>query len=197
MLIAVLRFKLPMMLRYAVLFFLLLPAAHVAAEEAQNMQQTDIYFTDDILYCDVQTFDQEAYILKVLAGGSAMTVAWQFAVQEQRSFWLNTSVATIELGRQVLPDLVTKRWLMRDLSGGVVHYTTDVQVAMRFLTEMQHIAVLDTSLLIADEDYVLLISIAMNEGEKNTESWWASWFGGGETVSEVDFKLAQHADVLP
>jgi len=137
----------------------------VIAEEAQSHQQTTIHITDGVLYCDAQTFAQEAYMLKVLAGGSPLTVSWQFEVQEHRAFWLNNTLASVQLSRQVLPDLVTKRWLMRNLSSGVVRYTTDVHTAMSFLTGMRHVAVLNTSLLMDDASYTIETKLYMHEGE--------------------------------
>ncbi|MDQ6988839.1 MAG: DUF4390 domain-containing protein [Mariprofundaceae bacterium] len=154
----------------------------------QDLKQTDVHFSQGIVYGDVQTFSQEAYILKVLAAGSAMTASWQFEVLEKYDYWLNQSLVQVVLARQVLPDLVTKRWLMRDLSGGVVRYTTDVHLAMRFLTEMRDVAVVDASLLTLHTDYVLESSVYLTEGER-TAAGWLAWFNWGDAVGRIDFSL--------
>lgn len=152
--------------------------AQLEAKENQINKETHIHISDGVVYCDVQTFNQEAYVLNVLAGGSSLTVFWQFDVMRKRSFWLDQSVASVRLGRQVIPDLVTKRWLMRDLSSGVVHYTNNVHVAMRFLTEMQHAAVVDVSILNGQEEYYLETQLYMYEGEQGDNAWFADMFGG-------------------
>ena len=159
----------------------------MAAEEIQENKHTHIHFEDGVLYCDVQTFNQESYVLKVLGGGSPMTISWQFEVLEKANFWMDSSIAVIRLGRQVIPDLVTKRWLMRDLSSGVVHYTSDVYTAMRFLTEMGHVAVVDISVLNRQTDYTLETRLFMHEGELKESGWWSSLINWGEDMGSVKF----------
>ncbi|MDX8387630.1 MAG: DUF4390 domain-containing protein [Ghiorsea sp.] len=161
----------------------------VSAEEIQPVKQTHTHFEDGVVYCDVQTFDQEPFILKVIGGGSPMTVFWQFDVQKHRQTWVDTSVALVRLGRQVIPDLVTKRWLMRDLSGGLVKYTSDIRIAMRFLTEMNHAAVVDVSVLEAEAEYVLETTLYMHEGEWEESGWWSSLFNWGEDMGTVTLEL--------
>ncbi len=155
----------------------------------QHVEQTHIHFESGVVYCDVQTFNQESYILKVLGGGSPMTIFWQFEVLRQVKFWKDDSVAVVRLGRQVIPDLVTKRWLMRDLSAGVVHYTSDVYLAMRFLTEMSHVAVVDESLLDKQSAYTLQTKLFIHEGEWKEASWWSSMVNWGEDMGSVNFKI--------
>ncbi|MDX8382865.1 MAG: DUF4390 domain-containing protein, partial [Ghiorsea sp.] len=187
------RFSLPIMNWRIFLFSLLLqlffclPASYAEAQFSDR--PTHIHIEDGVVYCDVQTFQQESYILNVLGGGSPITVFWQFDVLQQREYWLNKPVASIRLGRQVISDLVTKRWLMRDLNSGVVTYTANIQTAMRFLTEMQHAAIMDTSLLAAAAEYVLATRFYLHEGEWEQASWWTSWMDWGEDMGEVPFAL--------
>ncbi len=152
--------------------------AQLEAKENQINKETHVHIENGVVYCDVQTFNQEAYVLNVLASGSSLTTFWQFDVLRKRSFWLDKSVASIRLGRQVIPDLVTKRWLMRDLSSGVVHYTRNVHVAMRFLTEMHHAAVVDVSILDEQEKYYIETQLYIYEGEQGSNGWFADIFGG-------------------
>ncbi|WP_038247615.1 DUF4390 domain-containing protein [Ghiorsea bivora] len=148
-------------------------------EAKENLnKETHVHIEDGVVYCDVQTFNQEAYVLNVLAGGSSLTVFWQFDVLRKQRFWLDKSVASVRLGRQVIPDLVTKRWLMRDLSSGVVHYTRNVHVAMRFLTEMHHAAVVDVSILDGQEKFYLETQLYIYEGEQGSKGWFADILGG-------------------
>lgn len=179
----------------ACLLCLCFPFSQVAAEENQMNKETHIHIEDGVVYCDVQTFNQEAYILNVLAGGSSLTVFWQFDVLRKQQFWLDKSVAKVRLGRQVIPDLVTKRWLMRDLSSGVVHYTANVHVAMRFLTEMHHAAVVDESILDAEEKYQLKTRLYMYEGEKGSKGWLAGLIDWGVDMGTVELVLS--AQVSP
>jgi len=185
------------MLRFFVIVvFSYLSLVQVCAQEHKGMQHPSVHVEDNIVYCDVQTFQQEAYILKVLAGGSAMTVAWQFEVDQYRSLWLNKTVANVRLGRQVIPDLVTQRWLMRDLSSGVIGYALDVHAAMRFLTEMNQVAVVDVSVLEYQTDYVLNTTFYMYEGERRGGGWWSSLVNWGVDVGSVSFQLPNQDDTV-
>lgn len=169
---------------------LCLSFSQAMAEENQMNKETHIHIEDGVVYCDVQTFNQEAYVLNVLAGGSSLTVLWQFDVLHEQRFWLDKSVAKVRLGRQVIPDLVTKRWLMRDLSSGVVHYTGNVHVAMHFLTEMSHAAVVDVSILDADEKYKLKTRLYIYEGEKGSKGWLADLIDWGVDMGTAELILS-------
>lgn len=186
------------MLRITFFSLLLLIASisFVYGEEKKGMEEPHIHFEHGVVYYDVQTFNQEAYVLKVLGSGSPMTIFWQFEVLQQREYFFNKSIALVRLGRQVIPDLVTKRWLMRDLSGGVVRYTADAHEAMRFLTEMDHVAIVDVSVLEAAQDYVLETTFYIYEGEQEETGWWSSLTSWGEDMGAVHFHGSQEkADV--
>ena len=161
----------------------------VWAENVDVRDDAHVHIQDGVVYCDARTFQQEAYILTVLGSGSPLTVQWQFEVFQQRNFWLDKRVAVVQLGRQVIPDLVTKRWLMRDLSVGVIRYTSDIDEAMRFLTEMAHVAVIDMSLLETEADYALEVTFFIHEGEHEKEGWWSSLTDWGESMGAVKLKL--------
>ncbi|MDQ7001597.1 MAG: DUF4390 domain-containing protein [Ghiorsea sp.] len=158
----------------------------VEAKENQLNKETHVHIEDGVVYCDVQTFNQEAYVLNVLAGGSSLTVFWQFNVLRKEQFWLDKSIARVRLGRQVIPDLVTKRWLMRDLSSGVVHYTRYAHVAMRFLTEMYHAAVVDVSILDAHDAYYLKTKLYIYEGEQGRNGWFSGMLDWGLDMGTVE-----------
>ena len=180
------------MLRFLFLAMMALQLLVFGAEAEENplVKQTHIHIENGIVYCDVQTFNQEAYILKVLGGGSPLTIFWQFDVLRERAFWSNSSVAVVRLGRQVIPDLVTKRWLMRDLSSGVIRYTSDIHIAMRFLTTMNHAAAVDISLLDQQEKYILETNLYVYEGEREEEtSWWSVIMNWGEDMGSVELVI--------
>lgn len=185
-----------MMQRLLLLTFvcLLSSSSWVLAQEKQPVKETHVHFKGGVVYCDVQTFNQAAYILKVLGGGSPLTIYWQFNVLEKRDYWFNSSVALVRLGRQVIPDLVTKRWVMRDLSAGLIKYTSDVRIAMRFLTEMEDAAVLDVSILNAQSEYVLETKLFMYEDEREEEDWWSSLGNWGEDMGQVNFNVPVASD---
>jgi len=205
LLIARIRFKLAIMFRLLTLIsccFLAFSAPLVAddglaqqhvEEPSETMahsvnSQAHTYIEAGVIYCDAQTFNREAYILNVIGSGSALTVFWQFKVMKKVNYWLDDEVVNIRLGRQVIPDLVTKRWLMRDLSGGVVHYTTDAHQAMVFLTEMNHVGIVDLSVLEDGVDYELSSKLFLHEGEDEEQSWMSSMFNWGEDIDVVPLK---------
>ena len=166
----------------------------VWAENTDAQDGAHVHIQDGVVYCDVQTFTQEPYILKVIGSGSPMTVVWQFDVVQARDYWLDKTVVSVRLGRQVIPDLVTQRWLMRDLSGGVVKYTDDAHEAMRFLTSMEHIAVVDVSVLDAQQSYMLTTTSYIHEGEEEEEGWWSSLTDWGEDMGTVALELSEQKE---
>ncbi len=172
------------MIAFYVVFMLL---THVWAEE--TMEETHVHIEDGVVFCDVQSFEQEAYILKVIGSGSPMTVFWQFDVLEQRKYWLDKEVARVRLGRQVIPDLVTQRWLLRDLSGGVIKHTNDAHEAMHFLTNMRHIAVVDVSVLEPSNTYTLDVHLFIYEGEGEHESWLSLFSNAGFDMGSVPLHI--------
>ena len=95
---------------YQVIIIIALSFSAAGAEENLDMNEVHIQVRDGVVYCDVQAFQQEAYILKVIGSGSPMTVIWQFEVEQVRDYWLDKQVVSVRLGRQVIPDLVTQRW---------------------------------------------------------------------------------------
>ena len=164
------------------------------AEGEQGFEGTHTYVESGVLYSNVQTFEQDSYILKVIGSGSPMTVFWQFEVFQERDYWLNKQVVSVRLGRQVIPDLVTKRWLMRDLSSGVVTHTNDAQEAMRFLTGIAKVAVLDVSILNENAAYILQTKLFLYEAEEAQESWLPLFGNSGIEISETPLVLETFVD---
>ena len=179
------------MLKLFLLFLTFSVFSFAYAEGDMAVEETHVHIEDGVIYCDVQTFNQEAYVLKVIGSGSPMTVFWQFEILQVRDLWLDKAVVSIRLGRQVIPDLVTQRWLMRDLSVGVVKYTNDAEEAMHFLTRMQHAAVADISILEKDADFLLETKLFTHEGEDEEQGWWASVTDWGEDMGSVSLQLPQ------
>lgn len=179
---------------YQVIIIIALSFSAAGAEESSDMNEVHIQVRDGVVYCDVQAFQQEAYILKVIGSGSPMTVIWQFEVEEVRDYWLDKQVVSVRLGRQVIPDLVTQRWLMRDLSGGVVKHTTDAQEAMQFLTGLTRAAVLDVSILDVENTYVLNTRFFLYEGEAEEDTWIPLFRNSGIDMGNVPLPLATTDD---
>jgi hypothetical protein len=179
------------MLKFLGVFLCFTLSALVWAEDDVDSEKIHAYIQDGVVYADIQSFAEESYILKVIASGSPMTVFWQFEVSQSRDYWLDKQVAEVRLGRQVIPDLVTQRWLMRDLSGGVVKYTSDAHEAMRFLTSMNHVAVVDVSVLDTQKAYTLAIKVFMYEGEQEEQGWWSSLIDFGEDIGSLNLDLSE------
>jgi len=180
-----------MMLRISFIILNLLFFTHLAfaSEELKEAEQIHTHIESGVVYCDVQAFNHESYFLNVLGAGSALTVYWQFNVRKISEYWIDQAVVTVRLGRQVIPDLVTKRWLMRDLSSGVVRYTAEIEEAMNFLSAMNHAAVVDVSVLDAESKYWLEAKLYSQEGTLKEDGWWTSLINWGEKMGSVAIKL--------
>ncbi|MDX8381476.1 MAG: DUF4390 domain-containing protein [Ghiorsea sp.] len=161
------------------------------AEDEVADEQIHTQIEKNIVYCNIQTFDKEAYVLNVIASGTPATVLWQFDVLQKHDLWLDEQVVSVRLGRQVIPDLVTQRWLMRDLSGGVVKYTNDAHEAMRFLTRMDHVAVVDVSILDQAFHYTLAAKMFLHEGREEKTGWWTTLTNWGDTVGIISLDLGE------
>lgn len=179
-----------MRISFIILSLLCFSWSAFAAEELKEAEQIHTHIEAGVVYCDVQAPNHEAYFLNVLGGGSPMTVFWQFNVRKMSEYWIDQVVVSIRLGRQIIPDLVTKRWLMRDLSSGTVRYTAEIEEAMIFLSAMDHAAVVDVSVLDTNNKYWLEAKLYSHEGQLQADGWWSSLINWGEFMGSVAIKFA-------
>ena len=141
------RFKLlPIMFHVLSIFTVicLLATQQVVAEENTVVKQTHIHIEQGVVYCDVQTFNQESYILKVLGGGSPMTIYWQFELLKKSTYWICRSIwqrqTTPPSSASIPTCCVDRRTIFGLLSPTWRHWRLTADFYLRFLClqSMEH-----------------------------------------------------------
>jgi hypothetical protein len=173
-----LRLMLPPMLTLAAVF----PA--LAAQSVQ--MKVDV--GEKLIYCQAELTQDTAATKRVLNEGEHITFKWEISVEEINDYWLNSEVATVEVIRRVVPDLVGRSWLLEDMTSGITQRVFDLDEAIYFLTRLQRFAVIDRTLLDEDGRYRLRVSLEEHEGE--SAGGWLSFLWGFEQIeAALDFAL--------
>ncbi|MDX8391149.1 MAG: DUF4390 domain-containing protein [Mariprofundaceae bacterium] len=155
---------------------------------AASDMQLQVTVEGDVLTCNATPTTLPGGLERALREGSEISVNWHISVEIERKYWLNKSVAEIVLDRRVMPDLVSRSWLLADQTSGITRRVFSLQEAVRFLTRLQHFPVLDSSLLSAGQAYVMKIGVREREGDA-PDNWWGSWFSEENTSAAHAFTL--------
>ena len=142
----------------------------------------------DVIYCDVQLGQNLQSLVAALNDGTQVTFTWTIKVYEVKPYWLDSEVASVHVVHQVVPDLVTRRWLLADRTTGIHRRTGSLQDAVDFLTQLQHFPVIDRSLLSPGKNYRLEIQLEEDKGEIE-RGWWTRLWGHEQTTGTLAFSL--------
>jgi len=141
-----------------------------------------------VIACDARaSFDAER-IERVLREGTEVGVDWEIEVAAVRRYWLDSTQAEVTVERRVRPDLVSRSWLLMDMTTGITRRVFDVREAVWFLTRLNHFPVLDRSLLEAGRPYRMIVEVSKAEGDAD-RGWLATWLGRGSLKGEIGFSL--------
>ena len=144
---------------------------------------------DNVVYCSVGPVSISERLKLALREGTPVTFYWKLIVDRQRSYWMNDNLATIEFSRTVMPDLVTRSWVLSDSSSGISKRVMSLERAIDFLTGLRYFPMLDQSLLDAQEQYVVRVRLYSSEGEVD-DRWWqeALRFTKTQAVGRLTFE---------
>jgi len=142
----------------------------------------------DVIYCDVQLGQNPEALAAALNDGTQVTFTWTVKVYEVKPYWIDSQVASVHVVHQVIPDLVTRRWLLADRTSGIHRRTGSLDEAMAFLTQLQHFPVIDRSLLSPGKHYRLEIQVEEDKGEIE-RGWWARLWGHEQTTGTLAFSI--------
>jgi len=156
--------------------------------EASESGDVQLDLNQQVIYCAVEWQGDEESLSQALQAGIAVTFIWQVQVKEVQDYWLNESIADIQVLRRVLPDLLSRNWVLEDEASGISRRVSSLSEAIRFLTRLENFPVLDRSLLNAAAPYKISIRVAEQEGEMN-EAWWATLWNSVQFSTEKDFSL--------
>jgi len=160
-------------------------AGHLCAEEPSRLQ---IELDQQVIYCDMEWPGADNSLAQALQSGIAVTFVWHVQISEVQEYWLNKSIADIKVSRRVVPDLLSRKWLLEDEASGISRQVVSLQEAIQFLTRLEHFPVLDRTLLSVNTPYRISIAIEEHEGEIN-ESWWFTLWKPGQFKMQKDFSL--------
>ena len=167
------------------LLLLIASAGQVCAEEPNGLK---IELDQQVVYCEAELPIASVSLEQALQSGIAVTLVWHVQIAEVQEYWLNKSIADIKVSRRVVPDLLSRKWLLVDAASGISRQESSLQAAMQFLTRLEHFPVLDRSLLVTNTPYRVSIAIEKHEGEIN-EGWWAALWSPGQYKMTKDFTL--------
>lgn len=148
---------------------MLLAASGAAYAEAGDSLKINL--DDKVIYCGASYNQSNERFLHALKDGIPVVTVWNVEVERLRSYWLNESVVGITVTRRVVPDLLSRSWLLEDQASGISRRVYTVADAIQFLSTLEHLPVLDRALLMASETYVMSASIEVHTGEVN-DTWW-------------------------
>jgi hypothetical protein len=158
---------------------------HAEASESVNLQ---LDLNQQVIYCAVEWQGDRESLSQALQSGISVTFVWRVQVKKVRDYWLNETIANIQVSRRVLPDLLSRNWVLEDEASGISRRVASLAEAIRFLTRLEHFPVLDRSLLAVATPYRISISVAEQEGEIN-KAWWATLWKSVQFSTEKDFSL--------
>ncbi len=144
--------------------------------------------TQPVIYCDVSDKTGIERLKLALSEGSLMTYSWEIIIEQQRDYWLNKSIGRVQFRRQVMPDLLSRQWLLKDSNSGITNATLSTEKAISFLASLKNFPVIDKSLLQSGELYIIEVKLYVEEGKVN-EHWWDVVTKFGKTVAIGSFTL--------
>jgi len=162
-----------------------LPITHAQAAEDMDIS---LAIKGDVLSCDAKLAEPPEGMRLALSEGSEVSIEWEINVAIERKYWLSKSVASVQVNRHVIPDLVSRSWTLEDLTSGVSRRVFSLDEAIGFLTSLSGFPVVDSSLLTSGQAYVVSASLNEREGS-GKENPWTSWFSakGGSIIT--DFQM--------
>jgi len=141
-----------------------------------------------VIYCDIVSDIGVERLNVALNEGSLMTYAWEIIIEEQRDYWLNKRIGSVRFSRQVIPDMLSRQWLLKDSNSGISSATLSTHKAISFLASLKHFPVIDKSLLRPGAHYSIRVKLYVEEGEISSH-WWDAVTKLGKTVAVGSFTL--------
>ncbi len=141
-----------------------------------------------VIYCAAQLKGSDDLFLHALKDGLPVATVWQVEIDGVRDYWVDESIAEITVVRRVVPDLLSRSWLLKDEASGISQRTYAVSEAIRFLATLDRFPVIDRSLLTAKVLYIMRASAESHVGEMDS-GWWGGLLESDETLLEQEFSI--------
>ncbi|ATX82501.1 protein of unknown function (DUF4390) [Mariprofundus ferrinatatus] len=155
---------------------------------AEGSSELEVIVDEKVIYCSAMLNGSDDAFLHAMKDGISVSTVWYVRVDRVRDYWLNKNIAKIAVVRRVVPDLLSRSWLLEDVASGISQRVYDLSAATRFLANLEQFPVLDKSLLESGALYVMNASVELYTGEVN-DAWWASLLKPEEASMKQVFQL--------
>ncbi|PJA32032.1 MAG: DUF4390 domain-containing protein [Zetaproteobacteria bacterium CG_4_9_14_3_um_filter_53_7] len=155
---------------------------------AEGTGELQVRMDAQVVYCDASLHKDEKDFVHFLKDGIPVTTVWKIKVSKLREYWLNKKIAEIVVAHRVVPDLLTRSWMLVDEASGIsrrVYIAADVY---RFLSRLENLSVLDRSLLLEQTPYRMSVSVVIENGEMN-DAWWGGLWESADIELNAEFNL--------
>jgi len=149
---------------------------------ADENSQFQLDASQAIVYCDITPSFNQKNIMQRLNDGTEILFYWHIKVESIQSYWLNQEVADIHFNHRVTPDLLSQQWELYDSLTGIPTQTHSLTQAVGFLSHIQHFPIIDKSLLAPHTDYLITVSLNIEQGLQN-HTWWDAIFHNEHTIA--------------
>ena len=159
-----------------------------AVVHAEENSELNVHMDAKVIYCAATLKESDSELFHTLKDGIPVTTIWHIQVNRVREYWMNKAIAEISLARRVVPDLLSRSWLLEDQASGISRKVYTLDEVVRFLSNLEHLPVLDRSLLAANNPYVMSVEVEMHAGEVN-DAWWGKILRTAQFSMEKEFLL--------
>lgn len=170
----------------AVLMGVSVSVAETVPEPLQGKLQIQI--DEKVIYCSVDLYVKHNVFKLPMQDGIAVATEWRVKVGKKRNYWLDKNIGDITVIHRVEPDLLTRSWLLIDVSSGISLRVYNIDNAIDFLARLDHLAVLDRSLLSTAIPYRAAVNIGIHIGDIN-EAWWSGLWSSTAASLQQEFTL--------
>nr|WP_241697832.1 DUF4390 domain-containing protein [Mariprofundus sp. NF] len=147
-----------------------------------------VQMDEKVIYCAATLKDSDEVFFHALKDGIPVATVWNVQVDRLREYWLNKGIAGIVVVRRVVPDLLSRSWLLEDQASGISRRVYTASEVSHFLSNLDHFPVLDRTLLTANTVYLMRASVELHTGEMN-DAWWNELMKPAYATMQQEFSL--------
>ncbi len=164
---------------------MLLPAHLFAAANLAKLTTTS---EQELITVTLKEFTIPEDVRLALQEGTPVSFTWSVSIEQVNPYWINEPIGEIIVTREVIPNLISKSWMLIDsATGSITRNTSSLNTALNFLTPLNNFPLLDRALLSESEHYALNCKLLIFKGERD-ESWWSAYFHFAKTVAQGSFQ---------
>ena len=175
------------LLLFVALFFTSHPKA---AEQAFEIVSAETVLINKVYHVNAKLkyqFSDEA--LSALKNGVPLIILIDIEVEEERNWWFDKNIATLEQGYLLLYHALSEKFVVHNLNSGTQENYSSLDGALYELGDLHELPVLDANLLEKDEKYIFGIKsyldieslpapmrpLAYISSQWKLESDWFTW----------------------